>query len=351
MNTRNNYVRIMCEIGIFAAIGFVLDELQGIISKGLFINGGSIGFAMLAVIVIGYRRGWLPALLTGLIMGALDISTSAYIIHPAQLFLDYLLPYGLVAIGCLFQIPFKKSKEKSLRILWLGLGVLVGGLFKFLSHYLAGVLFWADPNNFAWGLTALNPYLYCFIYNIAFMGPSIILVTALAITLLLRVPSVFLSEQIVTEKPDADKMTFPLVLNSVVVVGTTFTFVWFLIGYIKSFYSYQGEGYFGYDFNPDCMLIAIISSFIIVLCVFSYIRIFLHKFSLVFYSTILLFHTSMSLVYCIARLIRMYVKDKDPTLYWIWFGIGLFTVLLNISLLVFANIRRKKALSEASQSA
>ena len=97
MDTRNNYVRIMCEIGIFAAIGFVLDELQGIISKGLFINGGSIGFAMLAVIVIGYRRGWLPALLTGLIMGALDISTSAYIIHPAQLFLDYLLPYGLVA--------------------------------------------------------------------------------------------------------------------------------------------------------------------------------------------------------------------------------------------------------------
>ena len=101
MSTTSKYVRTICEIGIFAALGFVLDELQGIISKGLFINGGSIGFAMIAVLIIGYRRGWLPALLTGLIMGLFDIATSAYILHPAQLFLDYILPYALVAVGCL----------------------------------------------------------------------------------------------------------------------------------------------------------------------------------------------------------------------------------------------------------
>ena len=90
--TRTNSIRTISEIGIFAALGYVLDELQGALSKGIFINGGSIGFAMIAVIIIAYRRGWLPALLTGLIMGLLDIATSAYILHPLQLLLDYILP-------------------------------------------------------------------------------------------------------------------------------------------------------------------------------------------------------------------------------------------------------------------
>ena len=157
MFQKSNYVRTICEIGIFAAVGFVLDELQGIISKGIFINGGSIGFAMLAVIVVGYRRGWLPAILTGLIMGGLDIATSAYILHPAQLLLDYILPYAVVGIGCLFKYFFDRTTEKKFKITWLLVGVLVGGLFKFLSHYLAGIIFWADPNNFAWGLTTMSP--------------------------------------------------------------------------------------------------------------------------------------------------------------------------------------------------
>ena len=68
MKNTNNVVRTLCEIGIIAALGFVFDELQGILFKGIFVNGGSIGFAMVAVLVMAYRRGWLPALLTGLLM-------------------------------------------------------------------------------------------------------------------------------------------------------------------------------------------------------------------------------------------------------------------------------------------
>ena len=69
MTNNRNTIRIISEIGMLAALGFVFDELQGILSKGIFINGGSIGFAMIAVLFMAYRRGLVPALLTGLVMG------------------------------------------------------------------------------------------------------------------------------------------------------------------------------------------------------------------------------------------------------------------------------------------
>ncbi len=76
---KGSIVRTIAEIGIFAAIGFVLDEVQGALSFS-FTAGGSIGFAMVAVLIMAYRRGFLPAIFTGLIMGLLDISTKAYIL-------------------------------------------------------------------------------------------------------------------------------------------------------------------------------------------------------------------------------------------------------------------------------
>ena len=348
MNRTSTYVRTICEIGIFAALGFVLDELQGILSKGIFINGGSIGFAMLAVLIIGYRRGWLPALCTGLIMGAFDIATSAYIIHPAQLMLDYILPYAMVAVGCLCKIPFDKAETKGQKILWLTIGTIIGGFAKLLSHYLAGVIFWADQSGFAWNLTWMNPYLYCFIYNFAFIGPSIVLSAGLLIAMNARAPMV-LEPKESQEKAENTKV-LPIVLVSVLGTGALFCFIFFLIRYIKSFSDYTDSGAYGYDFDPDSMVIFILALFLVVLAVFSYIKIFKGRFSMLFYSNLTLITVSMSLIYGIARLIRMYVKEKDPTIYWIWFGVGLATVLVFLSLSLFLYFQKKKT-NESNQQA
>ena len=67
-------VKTIAEIAIFAALGYVLDMLAGIYSSPLFPNGGSLGIAMVCVFIISYRRGFLPGLITGLIMGLLDIA-------------------------------------------------------------------------------------------------------------------------------------------------------------------------------------------------------------------------------------------------------------------------------------
>lgn len=357
MITRSNYVRTICEIGIFAAIGFVLDELQGIISKGLFINGGSIGFAMIAVIVIGYRRGWLPAILTGLIMGGLDLATSAYILHPAQLLLDYILPYAVVGIGCLFNVFFDQAKSKQYKILLLLVGITVGGLLKFLSHYLAGVIFWANPEGFAWGLTTMNPYLYCFVYNIAFIGPSVVLTGALAVAMFLTAPKIFVVEKQKVEKPKNYTNIYGFTFSSIIITGGLFCFVWYLIDYIKSFSHYvetNDEGMAvatGYDFNPDSMIIFVLGAFLVVLGALSLFHLYKRNYSPIFSTNVALTIVLTSFIYGLARLIRMYVKQKDPSMYWVWFGVGLATIAIFLSLSLFLFFKRKRKINEANQSA
>ena len=347
-------VRIICEIGVIAALGFVFDELQGILFKGVFPNGGSIGFAMVVVLVMAFRRGFLPAILTGLLMGLLDIATSAYILHPAQLLLDYILPYAVVGLVGLLRPLYVKSDQKSTKIMWLALGALIGGMLKFLSHYLAGVIFWANPEDFAWNLTSMNPYLYCFIYNIAFIGPSIILSGGLLIAMYLMAPQILNDQPIISETKVEKKNIYPYVISSFLAIAGTAVFVIFLVRYIQSFESYEDGSAFGYDFDPDSLILFVLGLFVMVLGINALIASFLKKFSYLRTSLNLLSIVTASLIYGIARLIRMYVKEKDPTQYWIWFGVGVATLAIcgtffALSLMKYIKSKKEpKAIQEAN---
>ena len=344
MKNTSKLVTTLCEIGIFAALGFVLDELQGIIFKGVFPNGGSIGFAMIAVLIIAFRRRnvW-PAVLTGLIIGLLDIATSAYIIHPVQLLLDYVFPYTVVGFAGIFKIFFDKSETKGAKILWLIVGAVVGGMFKFLSHYLAGVFFWADPSAFAWGLGSMSAPLYCFVYNIAFIGPSIVLTGALLVLLYIRAPQVFVPKYDATDESLKNVINpFKIILTGGTIAFGLFVFIFYLIKYINSYKSYVDGDAFGYDFDPDSMVIFVLGFFLAIMGVNNLVKYFKDRFSYVSYSAALSGILLVSMIYDIARLIRMYVKGKDPTLYWIWFVIGLLSLGGALTFFIISFIKRKR---------
>jgi thiamine transporter ThiT len=84
----------MAEIAIFASIGFILDLLAGLYS-GFFVNGGSISFAMIAVIIVGYRRGSIAGVccvpnlkkkssgkMKSIIIGNIIVSSPSRALHP-----------------------------------------------------------------------------------------------------------------------------------------------------------------------------------------------------------------------------------------------------------------------------
>ena len=197
MTKKKNHdiVMTMVEVGVMAALGFVLDELSGIMFKGVFVNGGSIGIAMVCVLVMAFRRGFVPALATGVVMGLLDLATGPYIIPGdawrafVQVFLDYVAAYPMVAFAAIFRKAFLNAEEKQKKVLFLCLGSILGGLLKLFAHFLSGILFWADPSGFAFSWNWMNPYLYCFLYNALYALPCLVLSLGFLLVLFWRIPS------------------------------------------------------------------------------------------------------------------------------------------------------------------
>lgn len=340
MKNTTNLVRTLCEIGIFAALGFVFDELQGVFFGSLFPNGGSIGFAMIAVLIISYRRGFLPGLLTGLVMGLFDIATKAYIIHPLQVLFDYILPYTVVGFAGLLKPFFDKSEKKFEKILWLISGAVLGGLLKFASHYLAGVLYWADPEYFAWNLNQMNPYLYCFIYNIAFVGPSILITGGLLVVIYLTAPKVLTNKPFVEETTSKYKNIAPIAIASVLLTVGGFLFVFFFIAWLKSFYYKESSQ--KYSFDQDSMVIFVLGIFFIVLGALSLSSYLKNKFNYMVLSSVLLVISVISLIYAAGKLGYAFEEKIDPSKYWIWLAVAAVGFVLAEAFFVFRLIKKRK---------
>lgn len=191
-------VRVMCEVAIFAAIGYVLDFLQGAYSDFFLPNGGSLGIAMLPIFIIAYRRGFLPALITGIVMALLDIADGFYVLSTdwylmlIQVLLDYGLAYPLCAFAGVFAKQVRESESTGKRICFSLLGVLLGSCLKFLSHFLSGALFWGDdPKSFAWGLDWMNKWSYSLIYNGSYVFGSMLICGAIIAIIAWKWPFVF----------------------------------------------------------------------------------------------------------------------------------------------------------------
>lgn len=203
MSTRNEnhkLIHTMAEVAVFAALGFILDLIASAIPNPLFANGGSFGIALAAVFFIAFRRGVLPGVFCGLIIGLLQliggVYTSSLANTPwklfAQIALDYWLAYPVAGLAGLFSPLYQKAQTKGMKTLWLSLGCFVGGLMKFLSHFLAGIFFWPSST---WSIGDTNieiaggPAVYSLVYNGAYMLPDTIVSALIVIIIALRIPS------------------------------------------------------------------------------------------------------------------------------------------------------------------
>lgn len=189
-------VQTLAEIAIFAALSFGLDALQGGYSRGMFVNGGSIGIAMLPIFVLAYRRGLIPGLICGFIVSLISLIGAPYIINAANynteflnvmgpffmIMLDYILGYTLVGLAGAFSGLYAKGKTKGQRVLWVVVGTVMAGLLKYASHVISGALFWLNPSITFLGVNG-GSVLYSFVYNGAYCIPNIIITTSVMVIL------------------------------------------------------------------------------------------------------------------------------------------------------------------------
>ena len=203
---------ILAEIAIFAALAFALDLLQSGYSKFWFMNGGSIGFAMVPIFIISYRRGLLAGILCGLIVSLVQMLGGVYVINASnyegamkffspffQIALDYVLAYTVVGFAGAFAGMYKKGNKRT-KIAAIVIGCTVGGLLKYAMHVLSGGLYWLDPSITFLGVNG-GSWAYTFVYNAMYSIPNIILCIPVMIIITLVYPK-FLTPEDNTDSLD-----------------------------------------------------------------------------------------------------------------------------------------------------
>ncbi|MEZ0537098.1 energy-coupled thiamine transporter ThiT [Caldicellulosiruptoraceae bacterium PP1] len=140
--------------GLTIALSFILSYIR--VYK--MPQGGSITLAsMLPIFVYSYIFGPFAGIAAGIGLGILQLIQDAYVVHWVQLLLDYPIAFGVLGLAGLF----RKN---------LPLGILFGGLMRFLAHFLSGFIFFAE-----YAPKGMNPIYYSFVYNISYILPELII--------------------------------------------------------------------------------------------------------------------------------------------------------------------------------
>jgi thiamine transporter len=184
--SRNTFV----EIPVIAAIAFILGLIP--IQTGNAAIDLSLGLIPLFVLAI--RRGFLPAVLAGLIWSLLNIIFGhAYIVSVVQGFIEYPVAFSFAGFSGLYSNKVKQSikSDKTGSIFsWLSLSIVVGVFARWFWHFIAGIVFWGSyaPKGMPVVLYSLSTNGVSFIANVVmlFIVLSIIAKTN---------PSVFLPKE------------------------------------------------------------------------------------------------------------------------------------------------------------
>lgn len=193
---RNTRTLIITEIALAIALATVLNFLQIRLPVNIF--GGSINLSMLPIALVALRRGALSGVVAGTVFGSIDLLIEPFILTPAQVLLDYPLPYLLFGLGVglssglYTRVAKRASTRLTGRVLAKGSFVIIaalifGGLLRLASHVLSGVIFFSEyaADFFAEnpGLlldgpmdTGLNVWIYSTGYNVLYLAPSLLFV-------------------------------------------------------------------------------------------------------------------------------------------------------------------------------
>jgi len=156
------------------ALAFALNQ----VSLFRMPQGGSITPAsMLFIVLAGYWLGPAYGFFAGVAMGLLNTATGAFIVHPVQYVLDYLLAPGMLGLSGLF----RKQKYG------LHTGYVVGVFGRFVMVFLSGLIFFGVlAGNFdVLGMENVPfwaAFTFSIVYNITYIGPELI-VTLVIISL------------------------------------------------------------------------------------------------------------------------------------------------------------------------
>ena len=137
MNKNKINIRALTTSALMVALAMILDQIK------LFQmpQGGAVTlFGMLPVILLGYLLGTKYGVLGGLCVGILNLIFGGYVIHPVQLFVDYIAAFAVMGLSGLM-----RNRKNGLTK-----GYILGVFLRYCCFVFSGTVFFGDyaPANF-----------------------------------------------------------------------------------------------------------------------------------------------------------------------------------------------------------
>lgn len=155
--------RTMTEIAVLIALAFVLEAAAAMYSTFIWVYGGALSLSLVPLAIIGYRHGWKAGFVGGFIMGLLQLIMGAWIVHPAQVLLDFPLPFAMLGLAGIWAHQVNSGKHWRFFIF---LSTFVASLLRLACHVVAGYIFWSE------GLTGAQAWWNSLIYNFPYVTGS-----------------------------------------------------------------------------------------------------------------------------------------------------------------------------------
>ena len=145
---------------VFSAAAIALATVLSFLKIVELPQGGSITlFSMFAITLIGYFYGPAQGILCGMAYGLIQLILGPYVIHPAQLVIDYPLAFGMLGLS-----GFLNKRPDGLLA-----GYMLGVFGRLAMSVISGVIFFADYAG------EMDPFIYSVGYNIAYLGGEALL--------------------------------------------------------------------------------------------------------------------------------------------------------------------------------
>ncbi|WP_221564183.1 energy-coupled thiamine transporter ThiT [Alkalihalobacillus sp. TS-13] len=164
---------LIAEVAIMAALGIILGFIK---LSGPWAFGGSVSLEMVPIFIMAFRRGLFAGVLTGMLIGLLQLLINPYIYYFLQVILDYPLAFLVVGLAGLARPKWSDSFGK--RVLLIIAGTFIGSILRLASHVISGVAFFADQAP-----EGTPAFTYSFMYNFSYIAPTFILTVILLVLL------------------------------------------------------------------------------------------------------------------------------------------------------------------------
>lgn len=156
--------KMLVEAGIMIALAIILDRIKIYEAP----QGGSVtAGSMIPIFLFAFRWGLGPGIIAGTMFGLLQLMLGGWIFSPTQAILEYPVAFGVLGLAGIFSHKVYEDKKNHIRGIIAGVLLGIGG--RFICHFLAGVIFFAEYAG------TQNPWIYSLIYQGSYLIPEFII--------------------------------------------------------------------------------------------------------------------------------------------------------------------------------